>query len=180
MAFSKKAGKIDGKQEKSTGIFDIFKNSICEAKPPGAKERTKMTKEQLRNYVDLKKELEHIKVLKEEIETKLYGTKAQQLTGMPNAHGGAGQSDRIEELIDKRAKLLERYRSLEIRLEEELMEIEAAIETVPDPKARTLLRLKYVDGLEWVEVCSRIGYEWAQTHRIHADALRMIAQKKEA
>lgn len=139
-----------------------------------------MTKEQLRKYVDLKEELEHIKVLKEEIETKLYGTKAQQLTGMPSAHGGAGQSDRIEELIDKRAKLLERYRSIEIRLDEELLEIENAIETIPDPKARKLLRLKYIDGLDWVEVCGRIGYEWAQTHRIHAEALRILAQKKEA
>jgi len=180
MAFSKKAGKIDGKQEKSTGIFDIFKNSICEAKPPGTKERPQMTKEQLRKYLDLKEELEDITVRKEEIETKLYGPKAQRLTGMPSAQGDAVQSDRNEELIEERKKVLKQYRSVEIRLEVELLEIENAIETIPDPKARKLLRLKYIDGLDWVEVCDRIGYEWAQTHRIHAEALRILAQKKEA
>ena len=52
----------------------------------------------------------------------------------------------------------------------ELERIEQAIETL-GPTERTLMRLRYIEGLSWQEVCDRIHYSWQQTHRIHANAL---------
>ena len=53
------------------------------------------------------------------------------------------------------------------------LRIEKAIEAL-NPTERELMRLRYIDGREWVEICETIHYEWAQTHRIHARALAKI------
>ena len=36
------------------------------------------------------------------------------------------------------------------------------------------MRLRYIDGAEWMDVAETIHYEWTQTHRIHAKALAKI------
>ena len=53
------------------------------------------------------------------------------------------------------------------------LRIEKAIEGLT-PVERELMRLRYIDGAEWVEVAETIHYEWTQTHRIHARALAKI------
>ena len=53
------------------------------------------------------------------------------------------------------------------------IKIEKVIETL-EPTERTLMRLRYIDGAEWIEVAEAIHYEWTQTHRIHAKALAKI------
>lgn len=60
---------------------------------------------------------------------------------------------------------------------QELTEAQIAIEQAIaqlSPVERQLIRLRYLDGLEWHRVCSRIHYEWRQTHRIHANALEKL------
>jgi hypothetical protein len=42
------------------------------------------------------------------------------------------------------------------------------------PVERELMRLRYIDGAEWLDVAETIHYEWSQTHRIHARALAKI------
>lgn len=53
------------------------------------------------------------------------------------------------------------------------LRIEKAIESL-NPTERELMRLRYIDGADWTEVCATIHYEWTQTHRIHARALNKI------
>ena len=53
------------------------------------------------------------------------------------------------------------------------LRIEKAIESL-EPIERELLRLRYIDGAEWIDVAAEIHYEWTQTHRIHARALAKI------
>lgn len=53
------------------------------------------------------------------------------------------------------------------------LEIENAIETL-DPTERELVRLRYIDGLDWHKVATRISYSWQQTHRIHARVLQKL------
>ena len=53
------------------------------------------------------------------------------------------------------------------------LRIEQAIESL-DPTERELMRLRYIDGAEWLDVAAEIHYEWTQTHRIHARALNKI------
>ena len=105
-----------------------------------------MTKEQLREYRQIKKELAALEVLARKIEH--YGT---------------------EEL---RAD----YDQKREKLAAELLSIEQAIETL-DSTERTLMRLRYIDGLSWQAIALRISYSWQQTHRIHARALIKIKDK---
>lgn len=90
--------------------------------------------------------------------------------GMPK---GSEQRD----LSDYAAKLDELIEELkEERLEKikRLQSIERVIKEIDNEDAQTILRLRYIDGLRWEEVCVAINYEWAQMHRIHARALKEI------
>lgn len=102
-----------------------------------------MTKEQLKAYRDIKRELSELKALMRETERLdldelrlLYVNKCNELTAA-------------------------------------LRKIEQAIETL-EPTERTLMRLRYIEGRHWQDICLRIHYSWAQTHRIHAQALLNI------
>lgn len=65
------------------------------------------------------------------------------------------------------------YREKLQNLVEGQLRIEKAIESL-NPTERELMRLRYIDGKDWTEVCATIHYEWTQTHRIHARALNKI------
>lgn len=111
-----------------------------------------MTKELLRKYIPTNKE-------KAQIEQRLR---------------------RLERSPESEAEVLEPLRTFYREKLAELvalqLDIERAIETL-DPIERDLVRLRYIDGLEWHQVCAAINYEWTQTHRIHARALQKL--KKE-
>lgn len=102
-----------------------------------------MTKEQLREYRQMKQELAALEVLARKIERH----STEELRA---------EYDRIRE-----------------KLVAELLRIEQAIETL-DSTERTLMRLRYIDGLSWQAIALRISYSWQQTHRIHARALIKI------
>lgn len=102
-----------------------------------------MTKEQLREYRQIKQELAALEVLARKIERH--------------------STDEL------RAE----YDQIRERLTAELLRIEQALETL-DSTERTLMRLRYIDGLSWQAVTMRINYSWQQTHRIHARALIKI------
>lgn len=46
-----------------------------------------------------------------------------------------------------------------------------AIEEVPDERERQVLTLRYIKCLKWEEIAVEMHVEWAQVHRIHAQAL---------
>ena len=52
-----------------------------------------------------------------------------------------------------------------------LREILAAIEAVPDETQKAVLTLRYVEGLDWIRIQEKIGYERTQTLVIHGRAL---------
>jgi DNA-directed RNA polymerase specialized sigma subunit len=69
---------------------------------------------------------------------------------------------------------VEALRSIMARRITELIKIEKAIDNVQDAVCRRVLRLRYIDGKQWEEVAVQMNYSWAQTHRIHSDALQQI------
>lgn len=93
------------------------------------------------------------------------------------ANDGMPKWSEQRDLSDYAAKLDELIQELkEERLEKikRLQSIERVIKEIDNEDAQTILRLRYIDGLRWEEVCVAINYEWAQMHRIHARALREI------
>ena len=86
---------------------------------------------------------------------------------------------RIEELerhtanLDIVQPLRDLYRKKLADLIDGQLRIEDAIDSL-NPTERELMRLRYIDGADWLEVCDAINYEWAQTHRVHSRALNKI------
>lgn len=137
-----------------------------------------MTKERLRAYRALKQERDEVRQMIEEIESALYDPKVPRLEPVPG--GGGSKPDGItptDAKIDKRDELLALYAEKCAQMDEELLAIEKAIDSM-EPREKTLLRLHYVKGLTWENVCVEMGYSWRQIHRIHAKALEMLKTEK--
>ena len=107
-----------------------------------------MTKEQLRQYRSIK--IEICQIERRILELERFGHN-QEIT---------------QPLKDLYCKKLADLIECQLR-------IEKAIEGL-DPTERELMRLRYIDGAEWIEVAETIHYEWTQTHRIHARALKKL------
>ena len=107
-----------------------------------------MTKEELRQYRSIKIEICQIERRIEEMEGR------SDDVGVMDALRGLYRA-KLQELVD-----------CQIRIEQ-------AIESLT-PTERELMRLRYIDGAEWMDVAETIHYEWTQTHRIHAKALAKI------
>lgn len=106
-----------------------------------------MTKEQLRQYRSIKIEVSQIERRIEELEEVEQQDVVQPLREL--------YREKLQTLIDGQLK------------------IEKAIEDL-NPTERELIRLRYIDGADWVDVAETIHYEWAQTHRVHSRALAKI------
>lgn len=134
-----------------------------------------MTKERLRKYRDLSKELEQIAEKVEALESALCSPKIQRITGMPSAPSGKNSK---EDLTIKHMELLEYYQEKKASLMGEQLAIEKAIEAL-DYRDRTVLRLYYIEGLTWEQVCVLVNYSWRQVHNIHSAALMKLGKDEE-
>lgn len=132
-----------------------------------------MTKEELKQSIYIREELADIRASLEVLEAALYAPRAQALTGMPG--GSKREGSLIETLSARHMELEQQVERVKADLEAELARIETAIESVPHPLHRKLLRLRYIKGLGWEEVSVKMKYSWRQTHRMHSDALQSIA-----
>ena len=135
-----------------------------------------MTKETLKQYLHLKAEHAQSSALLEELEAAMESPKAQKLTGMPRS--GNGQDNPMEAMVARHIALQERYRDKLAELDAAQSAIEDAIEQL-DSVERTLMRLRYIKGLKWEEICVAMSYSWRQVHRTHANALEKLRNEKE-
>ena len=107
-----------------------------------------MTKDELRQYRGIQIEICQIE---------------RKIKALEGRTDDIGVTDALRNLYHEKLKAL-----LECQIK-----IEKVIESL-DPTERTLMRMRYIDGAEWIEVAEAIHYEWTQTHRIHAKALAKI------
>ena len=98
--------------------------------------------------------------------------KSPVITGMPS--GSPTSNDKLGNILWKIQEKEIRYLAkLDIILNEE-KDIEQVIDTLKDSRERTIMRYRYISGLEWEEVCVKSHYSWQHTHRLHADALKKL------
>lgn len=130
-----------------------------------------MTKRQLKAYRDIRGEIEDLKERLKELEATMYDPK----TPTPNAAPAPlhGVSDPTSAKALQYMELVTLYRTRLRDLYRVQLEVEKAIETL-EPRERRLMRLYYLDGLTWEQVCVEMSYSWMQIHRIHAKALDQL------
>lgn len=130
-----------------------------------------MTKEELKEYLHIKREREQIAAMLREMEQAMAAPATSKLTGMPR--NPPGEKSGVEAIVERHTELLDRYRAMMAELDEAQVKIENAIETL-DSVERTLMRHRYIEGMKWEEICVVMSYSWRQVHRTHAAALTRL------
>ena len=85
--------------------------------------------------------------------------------------GGGAAYDRMAEDVARISDETEQLKAAKERAENALSQIMAAIQAVPDEMQKTVLMLRYVEGLDWISISERIHYEERQTFILHGRAL---------
>lgn len=136
-----------------------------------------MTKQDLRSYQHIKTEIRQIEGLIRELNSRVYSPRAPQLTGMPGAASterGSAQERAATELFELRAHYEEKIRELN----ERQLQIERAIDTLPDDLERIIMRAHYIDGQTWEKTCITASASWGTVHNRHRRALRELAENR--
>lgn len=137
--------------------------------------RTKI-KRQLNSYRDLR--AEHIQLTEElrRLEEIMRSPSCPNWDGLPR---GTEISRPTESKALKHMELEQRYRAQLVALVEGQAKVEEMIEGL-EPTERRLARFRYIDGLNWEDVCDKMNYSWRQTHRIHGRMLdKLVAAEIE-
>lgn len=90
--------------------------------------------------------------------------------GMPK---GSKQSD-LSEYIVKLDNLIEKLKQERFEKIKLMDDILYHISILENEDEKSVLRLRYIKGVRWEEICGAIGYSWKQTHRIHSRALKKL------
>lgn len=129
-----------------------------------------MTKYELMQYRWILKNIEKLEEKLLEIDTQLQRiTTRYTLVSVSRT----GSRDVMGELIIKKIEIEEEINRKLQESYEKLNEIEKAIEKL-DERERLLIRLRYIYGKNWAEICDEMNYSWAQVHRIHKKALEKL------
>lgn len=131
-----------------------------------------MNKKQLQSFKFLIAEKDQIMAELRTLEYRVYNPKSARYNAQPGS-GHSGPSRAPENAAARHLELEDRYRRQLAEIDRAQVEIEDAIQALR-PEQRMVIRYRYIDLLDWFTVCERMGYEWAQTHRIHASALREL------
>ena len=115
-----------------------------------------------KTHLNLTKECEHLEKLIAKKEGELKKVKSILKTL------------KIDELEKEVEALSLKFHDRYLQSLKEKQAIENAIDSLNDPMERTLMRLRYLEALEWVDICLEINYERTQTHRIHKKTLDKI------
>lgn len=132
-----------------------------------------MTKQQLQEYYWLKKNIKKLEEKLLELETE-----AKRVTTVytkTKSSGKGSSKDRLGEIVAKIVDVQDQINELTVKAYEQAMAIEKAIIALPN-RERYLIRLRYIDCLSWYEIMDEMHYSWKQVHRIHVEALRLLAE----
>ena len=130
-----------------------------------------MDKNRLKNHKHIKKEIAQLESKLADVEAALFYPKIQHLSQTPGGQPAEGNPQEALAIYHVELKAL--YDAKLVELKAEQLAVEKAIEGL-EPQERTLLRLRYLDGLTWEEICVKESYSWAQVHRYHAEALKKL------
>lgn len=131
-----------------------------------------MTKEELKGYIETKREIEIIKEKLEYLCMTKGGVKSMVITDMPR--GGSSEDDRLLEIMIEIEKLEEMYNKKRLKLMKQLNEIENIIDSLEEPIDRNIMRMRYIKNYTWERICVELNYSWNGIHKRHRKILDKI------
>lgn len=92
--------------------------------------------------------------------------------GMPG--GGGGAASKTEEAVIKIAHLQEEMQERIAEIADLVIEIEAVIDAVPDPRYREILRMRYINEWSWVRIATELELSVDWVKHAHGYALLQV------
>lgn len=130
-----------------------------------------VTKQDLRDYKNLQKELQQVRRQMIELELLAISPKAQALTGMPGGGGCSGVADLAIKILDVQLE----YEHKQEETLTELQRIQKDVEQLPFTE-RQLIKNHYFFGMSWEGVAIDMGYSLRQVHNLHSKALQILSK----
>ena len=130
-----------------------------------------MTKKELKEYIETKREIKIIEEKIEYLESKKTSIKSMIIDDMPKPEP---EQDRLGELLGEIEELIDIYNKKQDKLFKQQIKIEKCIDKLEDPTDRNILRLKYIDGYTWERICVELNYSWNGIHKKHRKILEKI------
>ena len=134
---------------------------------------TEQVKKRLNQYHHIQMERRQLADKIRRLEARLTSAGGCGMDGMPH---GSGSGDAMARGVAALADLRSLYQSKA----DELIEAQAHIERLIgglEPVERLIARYRYIDGMQWEQICVKVCYSWRQTHRIHADMIEKLAER---
>lgn len=139
---------------------------MTEARPNPAKQYLKGYKALMLRRESLLREVER---MRESLTSTTVQLKEDVVTG-------SGATDRIGSVVPQIVDAEAAIKPELADINERIRGIFAAINAAPDEMQKTVLTLRYIEGLDWLAISERIGYEISNTYIIHGRALVCVNQ----
>ena len=130
-----------------------------------------MTKEELKEYVETKREIKIIEEKIECLESKKTSIKSMIIDDMPKSEP---EQDRLGQLLIQIEELIDLYNEKQDKLLKQQLEIENCIDKLDSSLERNIMRLRYLESMKWEKICVEVNYSWENVHRIHRKILSKI------
>ena len=130
-----------------------------------------MTKDDLKEYTSIKRELKQIQFKLKELEERKTSIKSMVISDMKVQSSHINNS--IEDLLIKIEECIEEYNKKEIELYNKQLEIEKCINSL-EPTERIIARSRYIEGKTFEQISVDLNYSWRHTIRIHGKILQKI------
>lgn len=128
-----------------------------------------MTKQNLQRYREIMLEAEQLQEQMKRLESTIIFP-SQKLKDLPPS---SFDNDKMAKIVEKLLALQDLYAKKLSDSCAAQLEVESYISSLPEREQR-LMRYRYIEGLTWEQVADKMGYGWAQIHRIHNKALETL------
>ena len=130
-----------------------------------------MTRDELREYRDIRREAEQIRTLLADLRGRMTAPKIPHLEGDPG--GGSPDSCALERVIDRCAELELFYTNKLNDLSAHQLAIEQAVDSLPG-RLRMIIRAHYIQGISWERISTAAGCGSRHVFKLQAQALQIL------
>ncbi len=134
-----------------------------------------ISKDDLKQYRHREGELRQLERLMERLRQQMSAPTIPILSDMPK--GNRAEQDIYAAYVARLDGLMRLYNEIWDKQIAVQQNIEYAIDGLP-PVERQLIRLRYIDGLEWEQICVDMHFSWGSVHGHHRAALEKLAERK--
>lgn len=119
--------------------------------------------------IDFRRQARELQLLEDglvEMRAKAEALSSPVISDMPK-----GSSEEERNMVVELVALQEEYETFIRTNAAEQLEVEHAIAAIDDPTLRSVIRLRYIKGLQWQDIAKAVGCSEPTVYRLHRSAL---------